>query len=150
MEPSVTVRLEQKTDNPTAQQVAAYVYSSASGGPWNSGPDFTYRRDSGLARFETPPTLRIAQGTDDHNRAMIYHAVALIDRHLPFEAHVQIGAGAPALLHVDDILDGQNFVDFAPPSDWKDRGGGRPGAEAGADLADVKEWELATILTVHC
>ena len=140
---SVTVSLEQMTDNPTAGQVVEYLYSQLSGGPWSSGigSNFSYEHDPGLARFETPPIVRIAQGTDDHYRVMIHHAVAIINLHLPYAAHIQIGSDAPTLVFIDDVPDGQIFVDFAPPSDWNAQGGGRPGAEAGADISDVKEWD---------
>ena len=140
---SVKVNLEQMTDNPTASQVVEYLYSQLSGGPWSSGigSNFSYEHDPGLARFETPPIVRIAHGTDDHYRTMIHHAVAIINRQLPYAAQIQIGSDAPTLVIVDDVPDGQIFVDFAPPSDWNTRGGGRPGAEAGADLSDVKEWD---------
>ena len=140
-EPTVTVSLEHKTDNPTAQQVAEYIHSSASGGPWYSGPDFTYRHHPGLARFETPPTLRIAEGTGDHHRAMVHHAVAVINRQLPVEHHVRIGPDSTPFVFIDDIPDGQIFIDFAPPEDWNSRGGGRPGSEADAESSTISEWD---------
>ena len=103
-----------ETDGPTATEVLDYlgVFAAAQ-------DDETYRDDPGLSVFPEPATLHIAEGTDDHQRAMIVHAVAMVNRALPYELHIRIGADAPALAPLEDVRKGQIFVDFALPEDWK-------------------------------
>ena len=123
MPPVPSVVLEREAAPPTAAEVLDYLQTHASGGPWYSGHnrEATWRHAPGLARFASPPVLRIAQGTTDHQRAMILHAVAMVNRALPYESHIQIGTDAPALAAMDDVPDGQIFVDFALHEDWQPR-----------------------------
>ena len=72
----------------------------------------------GIFRFPEPPVVRVAEGTDSHQRAMILHAVAMVYRALPYESHIRIGEDAPALASINAVPDGQIFVDFALHDDW--------------------------------
>ena len=136
---SVAVSIRSETGNPTAAEVIAYLRSHASGGPWNAGPDYSWSYIPGVARFAEPPTVRVAEGTDPHYRAMTLYAVGLINRVLPYDYHIQIGDDAPPLTPIDEIPDGQIFVDFGPSETW--RMGGRPGASATAQNDIVAEWD---------
>lgn len=119
--PTSSISLTRDTAPPTAAEVLDYLAVFASGGPWYSGNNREYRwqADPGLFRFPESPTVRIAEGTDDHQRAMILHAVAMVNRALPYESHIKIGTDAPALALIGDVPDGQIFVDFALHDDWK-------------------------------
>ena len=121
--PSVSapsISLTRETSATTAVAVLDYLQTHASGGPWYSGNnrEATWRHAPGLARFSDIPTVRIAEGTNDHQRAMIMHAVAMVNRALPYQSHIRMGADAPALAAIDDVPDGQIFVDFARHEDW--------------------------------
>ena len=105
-----------ETDGPTAAEVLDYIGVFASGGPW---PNYSTTGRPGLSVFPEPATLRIAAGTDDHQRAMILHGVAMVNRALPYERHIRIGPDAPALTPLEDVPNGQIFVDFAPYEVWK-------------------------------
>ncbi len=109
-----------ETDGPTAAEVLDYLGVFASGGPWPSasGEEYSHSRP-GLSVFREPATLRIAEGTDDHQRAMILHGVAMVNRALPYQRHIRIGPDAPALAPWAEVPDGQIFVDFAPHEDWE-------------------------------
>lgn len=139
----VSVSLAETTGNPTSARLLSYLQSSISGGPWKAGPDYTYSGYPGLARFTMAPTVRIAQGTLDHTRALIHHAVALINRELPWQWHLQIGSDAPPLAAIDSIPNNQIFIDFAPFSDWNTSRLGRPGARGRAQLDIRREYDFA-------
>ena len=93
---TVQMSFHQSSDGPSAARVADYLRVHASGGPWQSGPNYTWTHDPGLVRFEEPPTVRIATGASDRERAITHYAVALINRALPYESHLTIGPDAPA------------------------------------------------------
>ena len=119
-------------DGESASRVIEYLAVHASGGPWRSGPNFSWSHDPGLVRFGSPPIVRVADGASERERAITAYAVALINRALPHDRHLIIGADAPAGVagqweqRLPNIPDGHVFVEFvdAPPQ------GGRPGTEA--------------------
>ena len=119
-------------DGEPARRVAEYLGVHASGGPWQSGPDYSWSHDPGLVRFASPPTVRLAVGASERERAITAYAVALINRALPYDLHLIIGADAPAGIagqwqqRLPNIPDGQLFVEFIQASPQ----GGRPGSEA--------------------
>ena len=78
------------------ERVAEFLRRSASGGPWQAGPDHSWSGDPGLARFATPPTVRLATGMDERERTLSIYAIALINRALPYDQHILLGADAPA------------------------------------------------------
>ena len=130
-------------DGEPASRVVEYLGVHASGGPWQSGPDYSWSHDPGLVRFASPPTVRLAAGASERERAITAYAVALINRALPHDHHLTIGADAPVGVagqwqqRLTNIPDGQLFVEFvdSPPQ------GGRPGSEALAHQDVVTEWD---------
>ena len=131
VQPQLTTSFSEAVSIPSALTVSRYLSEHASGGPWNSGPDFTFKQPPGLVRFAEPPTLRITEGASDKERGIALYAVDLINRALPYEQHIQIGEDAPDDTTVEILPDGQILVAFldAPPGI-----GERPNAEAAADL----------------
>ena len=128
----------------SADRVVEYLRSPASGGPWQSGPDFSYSGNPGLVRFSTPPIVRFATGISERERAISTYAVALINRALPYDQHLRLGADAPVGVAwnseqgLPDIPDGQIFIEFI---DGYPRGG-RPGSEALARPATISEYDV--------
>ncbi len=117
----VSVHLATQTRGPTGAEVRDYLAVFASGGPWCRGANcerLEGRQDPGIFRFSKPPLLRIAEGTDGHQRAMILHAVALVNHALPYDNHIRIGEDSPTLAQVQEVPGGQIFVDFARHNDW--------------------------------
>ena len=116
---------------PTSR-IVDYLGVHASGGPWQSGPVYSWSHDPGLVRLASPPTVRLAAGASERERAITAYAVALINRALPYDHHLALGADAPVGVagqweqRLPNIPDGQIFVEFVntPPQ------GGRPGSEA--------------------
>ena len=133
-EPFDTVETSRRRayDGEPARRVAEYLGVHASGGPWQAGPDYTWSHEPGLVRFASPPTVRLADGASEQERAITAYAVALINRALPYDHHLTIGEDAPAGVSGDwelglpDIPDGQLFVEFIDEAPT----GGRPGSEA--------------------
>ena len=138
---SVSVSIRSESGNPSGPETISYLRQHASGGPWYAGPSYTWQQSPGLVRFAQLPTVRIAEGTDPHLRAMTSYAVALINRVLPYERHIRIGEDAPALAAIGNVPDGQVFVDFGPSETWNDPNQGRPGASAGAQIDHGQEWD---------
>ena len=77
-----------------------------------------YNPDDGRPPTSVTPTLRMAQETNPEQRALVRHAVSLINNVLPYERHIRIGQDAGNLTPLNDIPGGQIFVDFAPRQDW--------------------------------
>ena len=117
---------------PSAADVTDYLYTHASGGPWRSSTDYTWSHDPGLVRFTSPPTVRMARTATDHERALTQYAIGLINRALPYEHHLRMGADAPTGIAgewqdgLPNIPDGEIVVEFISGSPQ----GGRPGSEA--------------------
>lgn len=109
---TVSVSMRTGAENPTAAEVLSYLAAHASGGPRHSGP--TRTTETGLVRFAEPPTVRLAEGTTAEQRGLVLYSVAVVNRWLPYDQHVRIGSDAPALAAIEDIPDGQIFIDFVP------------------------------------
>ena len=121
----------QSQDGEPTSRIAEYLGVHTSGGPWYAGPNFSWSHDPGLVRFTSPPTVRLADGASERERAIAAYAVALINRVLPYDHHLTIGADAPAgsaaQTELDNVPDGQIFVEFINTPTQ----GGRPdGSEA--------------------
>ena len=104
----VDISLIRSQDGEPAREVADYLLEHAK---WGA---------AGIARFEAAPIVRVATGASDRERVLTVHAVALINRVLPYDQHLTFGPDAPAgvagqwregLPHVPD---GQIFVEFTP------------------------------------
>lgn len=115
--PSRVVTLTEDTTGPTAEKVLQYLQIDASGGPWGEDP-YSHSGHLGNARYAEAPTMRIARGTPAHTRALVHHAVAVINRELPHQWHIQIGDDAPSLALMEDIPVNQIFFDLTPASNW--------------------------------
>ena len=120
-EPFDTVEssLRRTHDGESADRVAEYLRVHASGGPWERGSDDPYYGTPGLVRFESPPTIRLNADMSERERAATLYAVALVNRALPYEWHLQIGAeAAPEVraLNGDEleghVPDGEIFVQW--------------------------------------
>ena len=105
------------SQGPSAQRVVDYLYWHASGGPWH-GCCGDYSHDPGLVRFASPPTVRLATGMTDRERAIVHHGIALVNRALPYDRHLRIGPDAPSVVAKfgEDLRgvvpDGEIFVEF--------------------------------------
>ena len=135
-EPSYRVTQE----GPTVARVVEYLSVHATGGPWESGPDYTWSDDPGLARYASPPTVHLARGTSERYRAAALYGIALVNRALPYDQHLEIGTDVAPLSLREDIPNGEIWVDFGPEP-WADEAGGRPGSEAYAAPHPRKEWD---------
>ncbi len=105
---------------PPRERVLAYLRLFATGGA--EFPSLEAEDDDhpdGIVVFRDPPILRIGPGTNDHQRALIHHAVALVNRALPWDRHIRIGPDAlQPRIPIEEVEDGQIFVDFAPRHAW--------------------------------
>ncbi len=121
---------EDHWNGPAAAKVVEYLGAHASGGPWY-GLLGEYSHEPFLARFVSPPTVRLAAGASDRERAYVAHAVAILNRSLPYDKHLTIGMDAPAGLassrtaalptmgnveyivpYAGDVPDGQFIVEY--------------------------------------
>ena len=116
--PAVNVEFRFRTDNPSAARVADY-FRVFLGGMEDSKSQY---REPGFARFASPPIIRLMDGGTNKERALLHHAVGLINRELPQHLHLRIGSDAPHIGHVadtsgrantDTIPHGQMFVYFS-------------------------------------
>ena len=114
----VNVEFRYRADNPSAARLADY-FRVFLGGMNDSKSQY---REPGFARFAQPPTIRLMDGGSTKQRALLHHAVGLINRELPRHLHLRIGSDAPHIGHVadtsgdantDSIPNGQMFVYFA-------------------------------------
>ena len=119
--------------------------STSSGGP---GSDYTFTRaTAGLATYPDRPTVRLAEDTSEEYAAYAVRAVELINAALPYEKRMVFDTNpAPPLAAIDDIPDGQIFIDFAPTEeDWnlanRDY---RPGAAGIFESQQLVEFNQAT------
>lgn len=125
--PAAFPGISRGSELPRAERVAEYLYTHASGGPWQSGPNYSFTHPPGLVRFAVPPTVRLAEGMSKRERAISMQAIALINRALPYEHHVLLGPDAPAGVAWDwkgglpDIPDGQIFIEFVKGNPNSDR-----------------------------
>lgn len=141
--PAVFPGISRGSDLPSAERVAEYLYTHASGGPWQSGPNYSWSHPPGLVRFAVPPIVRLAEGMSKRERSISMQAIALVNRALPYNQHLRLGPVAPAGVAWDwkgglpDIPDGQIFIEFI---DGNPRGG-RPGSQALGHQATILEYD---------
>ncbi len=138
---TVSVRLAKETGNPTSAELLSYLSTQLGGGPWYAGSQYMWSDIPGLGRYSSPPMVRIVQGASAHERAMVHHAVALINRELPNQWHIQIGSDAPTLGAVSAVPDGELYVGFLAAAEYELSGGGRPESEGLAFPDRVSEWD---------
>ena len=131
-----------------AERVINYLKAHASGGPWLVhgwilGTDATYYGHSGLVRFAAPPTVSLAQGADNRERAIFHYGVSLMNRALPYDQHLIIDP-TEKFYNIEDpfeaIPDGEIVVVFIPgplPGDQYGAAG-----QARSDIEYVYDVEL--------
>ena len=134
----LTVSVQEGT-GPGKEAVSEYLGIHASGGPWNSGPDFTWEHPPGLVRFEESPTVHLVQDMTDRERAITHYAVSLINRALPHEWHLEIGSDVSVLVEETAVPDGQIHIGF--PTEAPDYFTGRPGSEAASGQSVYQEYD---------
>ena len=108
-------------DGEEADRVLEFLETHVGGGPSKAGEAYTFERGiTGLSTFLDRPIVRLAVGTSDEYAAYAVRAVQLINTALPYEARVRFSSDpAPPLAAIEDVPDGEIFVDFAPTrDDW--------------------------------
>ena len=102
----------------------------------------------GLETFAVRPVVRVAEGTSAEFIEYTERAVRLINAALPHEKRILFSRNpAPALSVIQDVPDGEIFVDFTPWEDWNDpdrRSGGtwRRNRSAHRDNDEAQRWEV--------
>ena len=117
-------------DGASAERVIEYLETQAGGG--GSGSSAT-----GLPTFAEPPTLRFAAGTSREAIAYATRAVDVVNATLPADSRIVIGpVRLPPRTPIDNVPDGQIFVDFTPSADASnlEGDGGRFVVSARVDL----------------
>lgn len=77
--------------------------------------------EAGLVPFLSPPTIRIATGTKPEFIDYAVRAVQVINAHLPYDKRLRFSTlQAPPRTHIDDIPEGEIYIDFAPQALWSD------------------------------
>ena len=117
-------------DGASAERVIEYLETQAGGG--GSGSSAT-----GLPTFAEPPTLRFAAGTSREAIAYVTRAVDVVNATLPADSRIVIGpVRLPPRTPIDNVPDGQIFVDFTPSADASnlEGDGGRFVVSARVDL----------------
>ena len=93
-----------------------------------------YKNTPGLEGYAEPPVVRIAEGTDEEFTEYVVRAVQLVNTALPYDKRVVLSTDpAPPLTAIEDVPDGQIFVDFAPWADWNDPN--KPSADEATAIA---------------
>ena len=136
--PVLEITLQEGVGSSSADLVE-YLGIHASGGPWTSGLEYEWQHDPGLVRFEEPPTVHLVQDMTDRERAITQYAVALINRALPHEWHLEIGAAVPVLVEETAVPDGQIHIGF--PTEAPDYFNGRPESEAASGQSVYQEYD---------
>ena len=84
----------------------------------------------GLVTFADPPVVRLAMGTSEELAAYTETAVGLINSALPRDNRIVFGGDpAPRSTAIENVPEGEVFVNFAEKQDWNLREGHRYGAD---------------------
>ena len=108
-------------DGVRADRVLEFLETHVAGGPSMAGEEFTFERGiTGLSTFLGRPIVRLAEGTRDEFAEYAVRAVQLINTALPYEERIIFSSDpAPPLAAIEDVPDGEIFIDFAPTrDDW--------------------------------
>ncbi len=117
----VSVSSGEVQDGVGADRVLEYLEKMVGGGLSQAGEGFTFGSHTlGLPTFADRPTIRLAEGTSEEFTEYVVRAVQHINAALPYEKRILFSRDpAPPLAAMEDIPDGQIFVDFAPSAeDW--------------------------------
>ena len=104
-----------------AGRVLEFLETHVAGGASSAGEAYTFERGiTGLSIFLEPPIVRLAEGTSDEFAEYAVRAVQLINTALPYEDRIVFSDDpAPPSAAIEDVPDGEIFVDFAPTrDDW--------------------------------
>ena len=94
--PAGPARIEPtRSDLPSAARIYDYLSIHGSGEAFEGFGEGPYKVLSGLRRFASPPTVRLRAGMSGRETASAHHAVALINRALPYDLHLRIGPDFP-------------------------------------------------------
>ena len=132
-------------DGTAADRVIEFLEQHVSATTSEAGGGYTFTSPyTGLPTFSGPPTVRLAAGTSDEYAAYAVRAIQLINAALPYEQRIEFSSvRAPALAAIENIPNGEIFIDFAASEDnWnfatRDY---RPGAAAVAENDPILEWD---------
>ena len=132
-------------DGTAADRIIEFLGQHVGATTSSSGGEYTFTTTtSGLQTFSGPPTVRLAAGTSNEFTQYAIRAVQLINTALPYEQRIQFSSiPAPALAAIEDIPDGEIFIDFAASDDnWnlaiRDY---RPGSSAVAENDPIRKWD---------
>lgn len=90
------LELRIRTDNPSAKRIVDYFRANLSG-PEDSKFDHGNQR---FTRFSSPPTVRLTSKGTGKERALMHHAIGLVNRELPQHLHLRIGSDVPRIGNV--------------------------------------------------
>ena len=150
----------QVQDGVNADRVIAFLQAHIDGGLAQAGAGFTFGSGvPGLPTFPDRPIVRIAEGTSGEFAAHATRAVELINSALPYDKRILLSSEpAPPLTAIEDVPDGQIFIDFAPSAeDWNLANPNyRPGAVGISEPGVVQEfnyqerrWEYKRMRAAH-
>ena len=126
----VAVSFGEVQDGESAERVVEYLAEQTRGGRFG-------RSATGLPTFAEPPMLRIAEGTSEELVAYTMRAVEVVNAALPADRRIVVGTEpAPIRTAIDDVPDGQIFIDFTPAHD-------------GGSLEEVDPRERRFRMTTH-
>ena len=134
-------------DGVGADRVLEFLHKHVAGGLSEAGEGFTFGSETtGLPTFAGQPIIRVAGGTSEEFTEHVVRAVQLINTALPYDQRMLLSSvPAPPLTAIQDIPDGEVFVDFAPSAeDWNLANPDyRPGSAAIAENEAVQEFSSA-------
>lgn len=130
------------------------------GGSTSRAGEFVYTLGyTGLPTFVERPVVRLAAGTSDEFVLYAVRAVQSINSALPYDRRIQLSSEpAPKLTAIENIPDGEIFIDFAASSeDWNLANRNfRPGSaainEPGLEWewdAEQERWEAKSMRASH-
>ena len=137
-------------DGVGADEVFAYLSRQVNAGE--------FKTTQGLETFSVQPTVRLAEGTNDEFVGLTVRAVQLINAALPYNKRIVLSSDlATPLAAIDDVPDGEIFIDFVPWEDWNSlrkpqRGTAAGIAEGQAESIfnhDAGQWEVQEMRAGH-
>ena len=90
------LELRIRTDNPSAKRIVDYFRVNLGG---LEDSKFDHRNQS-FTRFSSPPTVRLTSKGTSKERALMHHAIGLVNRELPQHLHLRIGSDVP---HIGNV-----------------------------------------------
>ena len=107
----IAVSSGEARDGASAERIIEYLETQAGGDGSGGGA-------TGLPTFAEPPTLRFAAGTSREALAYVTRAVDVVNATLPADRRIVISpVRLPPRTAIDNVPDGQIFVDFTPTAD---------------------------------